>query len=61
MASNVPRVSDITGRKPAEDVRFEREWQRYWKDFRKDTDRWGYGSERAKEAWKRRIDRTRSF
>ena len=61
MSSNVPRISDITGRKPVEDVAFEREWKRYRKDFRNDTARYGFGTEKSKDAWKRRTERTRSF
>lgn len=58
--ANVPRISDITGKKSGEETRNDREWQRYRKQFQNDTAKHGFGTDTSKEAWRRRADKTRS-
>jgi hypothetical protein len=59
--SQVPRVPDITGKKTAEQVRDEREWQRARRPFNDIKAKFGYGTPEAKAEWLRRIRQTRSF
>lgn len=58
--SNVPRASDFTGKKSPQELAEEREWQRARRDFQADRQRYGYGGDKGKEAWKRRTGNTRS-
>lgn len=57
MAINVPRVQDVTGKRTMESVRDERDWQRSRREFIAYSKLNKY----SKEAWKRRVDQTRSF
>jgi len=61
MAINVPRVTEITGKKAVEQERDEREWKKARKPFLDDLAKHGFATAEAKAAWKRRIERTRSF
>jgi len=58
--ANVPRISDITGKKSQDALRDEREWARCRRDFQNDQAKNNYGTPESKEAWKRRINKTRS-
>jgi hypothetical protein len=58
--SQVPRVKDITGKASQEDLAAQREYERTRKLFDNDRSKYGFGSDKSKEAWKRRIDKTRS-
>ena len=61
MSINVPRIQEITGKKSVEQERDEREWKKARKPFNDDKAKYGFGTPEAKAAWKRRIERTRSF
>jgi hypothetical protein len=56
----VPRVTEITGKKPVEDVAAERDWLANRKRFYNDTAKYGYGTKAATDAWKRRTQNTRT-
>ena len=60
MSIQVPRATDQTGRQSAQERALEREWTRARALYRQDTQRWGFGTEKAKAAWLRRIEKTRS-
>ncbi len=51
----------MTGKDSAEHARLEREWQRTRAAYRNDTDHYGFGTDKEKDAWKRRITKTRTF
>jgi len=58
MAIHVPRVQEITGKKPVEELRAEAEWLKARK-LQKAGPR--YGKLGAREAWKRAVYSTRSL
>lgn len=59
--ANVPRISDITGKPSNDDVAAKREWDAARKRYRCDSARYTFGTKESKEAWQRRIAKTRSF
>lgn len=58
MAINVPRVVEVTGKKSVEEQRAEREWQQSRK-FQQGGPK--YGKLGAGMAWRRQVEKTRSF
>lgn len=58
---NVPRFTEIVGRKPIEDKYVESTYQKARALYRADTARYGFGTAEGKAAWRRRIQATRSF
>jgi len=61
MPPQVPRLVDMTGHKSAEDKAVDREHERQRQLFKYETKKYGFGTQNAKHAWKRRTERTRSF
>lgn len=59
--SLIPRVDEITKTKSRDDVAFNREWNRNRKEFLDDRAKIPFGEPGSKEAWKRRISKTRSL
>lgn len=57
----VPRVWDVTGKKPVEDLRAEKSYNAAKKLFAEDRQRDAYGTQHGKANWKRRIEKTRSL
>jgi hypothetical protein len=51
----------MTAQQSAEEAAARREWQRANKQFLDDRAKYQFGTKESKEAWKRRIQRTRSF
>jgi hypothetical protein len=60
-SQQVPRVGQMTAQQSAEEAAARREWQRANKQFLDDRAKYQFGTKESKEAWKRRIQRTRSF
>jgi len=58
---NVPRLNQFTAKQAKDDAAAKREWEEARKKFLNDRAKYGYGTPEAKQAWKERIKRTRSF
>jgi hypothetical protein len=60
-SQHVPRVSDMTGNLPADNLRRAKDWNKANRELRADVGRYARGSQAEKDAWLRRIRQTRSF
>lgn len=61
MAIHVPRVWEVLGRKDQDQARSDSEWDKTRKQFLSEGRKYAYGSKASKEAWKRRVGKSRTF
>jgi hypothetical protein len=58
---SVPRVHEVTSSRSVEDTRLEREMLKRRQLSREITQRYGYGTQESKEAWRNQVRASRSF